>query len=114
MKLTDEESFDNYLTYKDDIEYELSLKMVYKDLEYFDLAVLKELHTKDLINHAFYKKQRDTIKVVHEYRRNHLQASIQERLLCILFCILWPTLLYLAIQYPVRLLGETFPDKSGL
>ena len=114
MSLTDKESFDNYLDYKDDIEYELSLKMVYRDVEHLDLAVLKELHTKDLVNHAFYKKQRESIKVIHEYRRNHRQASIQERLLCILFCIMWPTLLYLIVQYPVTWIGETFADKYDL
>jgi len=114
MKLTDKESFDNYLDYKDNLEDELSLKKVYRDAEHFDLAVLKELHTKDLINHAFYKKQRETIKIVHDYRRKHRHDNIQEWFLCILFCILWSTLFYLMIKYQVTWVGQTLPDKYGL
>ena len=64
MSLSDKESFDNFLDYKDDVEYELSLKMSTDDMEYFEQAVLKELHTRNLVNYAFYKKQRETIKMV--------------------------------------------------
>ena len=78
MSLTDKESFDNFLDYKDDIECELSLKLNTDNMEYFDLAVLKELHTRNLVNYKFYKKQREMIKVVHQYRRDHTQISWTE------------------------------------
>ena len=88
MSLTDKESFDNFLDYKADIEYELSLKMSTDNLEYFDLAVLKELHTRNLVNYAFYKKQRETIKMVHMYRENQSPISWSECILYILMVLI--------------------------
>jgi len=88
MSLSDKESFDNFLDYKDDVEYELSLKMSTDDMEYFDQAVLKEIHTRNLVNYSFYKKQRETIKVVHQYRREQSSISWTECFLCIILILM--------------------------
>ena len=84
MSLSDKESFDNFLDYKDDIEYELSLKLRTDNMECFDLAVLKELHIRNLVNHAFYKKQRETIKMVHQCKNDQLRVGYLE---CFLYII---------------------------
>jgi len=88
MSLTDEESFNNYLDYKNDIEYDLSLKMSTDNLKYFDLAVLKELHTRNLVNYTFYKKQHETINIVHRYRRDHTHVSCLDYFLYTLILII--------------------------
>ena len=67
MILTEEDSLNNYLDYKEDIEYRLFLDMGNDDLEAVDLAVIKELYTMDLINYEFYMRQCETIKTVHKY-----------------------------------------------
>jgi len=75
MTLTEKESFDNYLSYKDDLEYKLLLKMGSDDLEAVDLTVINELYTLDLINYEFYMRQCETIKTVHKYNDNDNQTS---------------------------------------
>ena len=70
MTLTEKESFDNYLSHKDELEYKLLLKMGSDDLEAVDLTVINELYTMDLINYEFYMSQCETIKTVHKYNDN--------------------------------------------
>jgi len=67
MELTEKESFDNYLSYKDELEYKFSLEMGCNDVLAIDLAVIKELYTRDLINYEFYMRQCETIKTLHIY-----------------------------------------------
>ena len=67
MILTEEDSLNNYLDYKDEIEYRLLRTMGNDDLEAVDLAVIKELYTMDRINYEFYMRQCETIKTVHKY-----------------------------------------------
>ena len=68
MALTDKESLDNYLDYKDEIEFRLIKKIDSDDSEVIDLAVVKEMYTMDLINYEFSKKQIDNIKTIHKYQ----------------------------------------------
>ena len=75
MELTEKESFDNYLSYKDELEYKFSLEMGCNDVLAIDLAVIKELYTRDLINYEFYMRQCETIKTVHKYNDNDNQTS---------------------------------------
>ena len=67
MILTEEDSLNNYLDYKDEVEYRFLRTMGNDDLEAVDLAVIKELYTMDLINYEFYMRQCETIKTVHKY-----------------------------------------------
>ena len=76
MILTEEDSLNNYLDYKEEIEYRLFLDMGNDDLEAFDLAVIKELYTMDLINYEFYMRQCETIKTVHKYSDNQSRPLI--------------------------------------
>ena len=46
------------------------------DLEAFDLAVIKELYTMDLINYEFYMRQCETIKTVHKYSDNQSKPLV--------------------------------------
>ena len=71
MILTEEDSLNNYLDYKDEIEYRLLRTMGNDDLKAVDLAVIKELHTMDLINYEFYMRQCETIKTLHIYDDSH-------------------------------------------
>ena len=66
LSLTAKESFDNYIDYKDDISYEILQKQNSNATpKSHELAVIKELHVKNLINYDFYLKQRDIINLVH-------------------------------------------------
>ena len=67
LSLTAKESFDNYLDYKDDISYEILQKGYDPKTtpKSHELAVIKELHVRNLINYDFYQKQRDIINLVH-------------------------------------------------
>ena len=65
ITLTNKESFDNYIDYKDEIEYKLCSTMNSDDSESFDLAVVKELYTMNIINYEFYVKQCENIKTIH-------------------------------------------------
>ena len=86
MALTEEDSLNNYLDYKEDIEYKLFLDMGNDDLEAFDLAVIKELYTMDLINYEFYMRQCETIKTVHQY--NNRLSNQTSPLVCLLEVLL--------------------------
>jgi len=86
MTLTEKESFDNYLTYKEEIEYKLFLDMGNDDLEAVDLAFIKELYTMDLINYEFYMRQCETIKTVHKY--NDSPDNQTSPLVCLLEVLL--------------------------
>ena len=70
MILTEEDSLNNYLDYKDEVEYRLLRTMGNDDLKAVDFAVIKELYTMDLINYEFYMRQCETIKTVHKYSDN--------------------------------------------
>ena len=83
MILTEEDSLNNYLDYKEEIEYRLFLNMGNDDLEAVDLAVIKELYTMDLINYEFYMRQCETIKTVHKYSDNQSKP-----LMCLLEVLL--------------------------
>ena len=76
MILTEEDSLNNYLDYKDEVEYRLLRTMGNDDLEAVDLAVIKELYTMDLINYEFYMRQCETIKTVHKYSDNQSRPLI--------------------------------------
>jgi hypothetical protein len=76
MILTEEDSLNNYLDYKEEIEYRLFLDMGNDDLEAVDLAVIKELYTMDLINYEFYMRQCETIKTVHKYSDNQSRPLV--------------------------------------
>ena len=67
LSLTAKESFANYLDYKDDISYDILQKGYDPKTtpKSHELAVIKELHVKNLINYDFYLKQRDIINLVH-------------------------------------------------
>jgi len=69
MSLTDKESLHNYLDYRDDIGFELSLQRKHKNPKDHDLAVIKELHVKNLVNNQFYRKQCETINMLYQYTR---------------------------------------------
>ena len=86
MTLTEEDSLNNYLDYKDEIEYRLLRTMGNDDLEAVDLAVIKELYTMDLINYEFYMRQCETIKTVHKYSDN--QSKKTSHLVCLLKVLL--------------------------
>jgi hypothetical protein len=84
MILTEEDSLNNYLDYKDEIEYRLLRTMGNDDLEAVDLAAIKELHTMDLINYEFYMRQCETIKTVHKYSDNQNNQSSSLRILLLI------------------------------
>ena len=86
ITLTDKESFDNYIDYKDEIEYKLCSTMNSDDSESFDLAVVKELYTMNIINYEFYVKQCENIKTIHKYRNS--QSSYNITLICLLEVLL--------------------------
>lgn len=60
-KITEKESFDNYLVHKDDLEYKYSIKLGTSDVKAVYYAVLDELKEKKLINNNFYENQKETI-----------------------------------------------------
>ena len=76
MILTEEDSLNNYLDYKDEVEYRLLRTMGNDDLEAVDLAAIKELYTMDLINYEFYMRQCETIKTVHKYSDNQSRPLV--------------------------------------
>ena len=84
MILTEEDSLNNYLDYKDEVEYRFLRTMGNDDLEAVDLAVIKELHTMDLINYEFYMRQCETIKTVHKYSDNQNNQSSSLRILLLI------------------------------
>ena len=87
LSLTAKESFDNYLDYKDDISYDILQKQNSNvSPKSHELAVIKELHVRNLINYDFYLKQRDIINLVH-YDDNN--TGCLDFFLYILFIILW-------------------------
>ena len=86
MILTEEDSLNNYLDYKEEIEYRLFLNMGNDDLEAVDLAVIKELYTMDLINYEFYMRQCETIKTVHKYSDSRVNQT--SSLVCLLEVLL--------------------------
>ena len=88
MTLTEEDSLNNYLDYKDEIEYRLLRTMGNDDLEAVDLAVIKELYTMDLINYEFYMRQCETIKTVHKYSDSQNNQTSSLRILLLIGFIL--------------------------
>ena len=84
MILTEEDSLNNYLDYKDEIEYRLLRTMGNDDLEAVDLAVIKELYTMDLINYEFYMRQCETIKTVHKYSDSQDNQTSSLRILLLI------------------------------
>ena len=94
LSLTAKESFDNYLDYKDEIlEKGYDPKTTPKS---YELAVIKELHVRNLINYDFYLKQRDIINLVH-YDDNN--TGCLDFFLYILFIALWIAILIFIWTY---------------
>lgn len=60
-KITDKDSFDNYLDHKDDLEYKYSLILGTSNKKAIYYAVLDEMKEKNLINNSFYENERETI-----------------------------------------------------
>jgi hypothetical protein len=60
-KITEKESFDNYLDHKDDLEYKYSIQLGTDDMSAVYYAVLDDLKEKNLINNYFYENQKETI-----------------------------------------------------
>lgn len=59
--LSDKESFDNYLDYKDELEYKYSIELGTSNVKPIYYAVLNELKERKLINDKFYEIESETI-----------------------------------------------------
>ena len=67
LSLSMEDSLTNYVNYKDDIEYEVSLQTSYKtDFDVFETKVMDEMLRRNLINYTFYNDQIHTIRLKYE------------------------------------------------
>ena len=109
LSLTAKESFDNYLDYKDEIlEKGYDPKTTPKS---YELAVIKELHVRNLINYDFYLKQRDIINLVH-YEDNSIGCL--DFFLYILFIILWISVIIFIWTYVPQVILFDILDKFDL
>jgi len=112
LSLTAKESFDNYLDYKDDISYDILQKQNSNvSPKSHELAVIKELHVKNLINYDFYLKQRDIINLVH-YDDNSIGCL--DFFLYILFIILWISVIIFIWTYVPQVILFDILDKFDL
>ena len=113
MILTEEDSLNNYLDYKDEVEYRLLRTMGNDDLEAVDLAVIKELYTMDLINYEFYMRQCETIKTVHKYSDNQSKPLIYIYIICLLEVLLLSGLILggIILLFRYRFIGLPFVDE---
>lgn len=67
LSLSIEDSLTNYVNYKDDIEYEVSLQTSYKtDFYVFETKVMNEMLRRNLINYTFYNDQIYNIRLKYE------------------------------------------------
>ena len=74
LSLSMEDSLTNYVNYKDDIEYELSVQMSYKtDSAIFETNVMDEMLRRNLINYTFYNDQIHTIRL--KYEKHNLEKE---------------------------------------
>ena len=74
LSLSMEDSLTNYVNYKDDIEYELSVQMSYKtDSAIFETNVMDEMLRRNLINYTFYNEQIHTIRL--KYEKHNLEKE---------------------------------------
>jgi len=64
--LSDRESFDNYLDYKDELEYKYSLIHGLSSRKKIYTAVIDELRDKNLINNDLYEKEKETIEIIFD------------------------------------------------
>ena len=75
LSLSMEDSLTNYVNYKDDIEYEVSVQMSYKtDLDVFETKVMDEMLRRNLINYTFYNDQIHNIR--SKYEKYNLERAI--------------------------------------
>ena len=75
LSLSMEDSLTNYVNYKDDIEYEVSLQTSYKtDLDVFETKVMDEMLRRNLINYTFYNDQIHNIRL--KYEQHNLERKI--------------------------------------
>ena len=74
LSLSIEDSLTNYVNYKDDIEYEVSLQTSYKtDFYVFETNVMNEMLRRNLINYTFYNDQIHTIRL--KYEKHNLEKE---------------------------------------
>ena len=75
LSLSTEDSLTNYVNYKDDIEYEVSVQMSYKtDSAVFETNVMDEMLRRNLINYTFYNEQIHNIRL--KYKKYNLERKI--------------------------------------
>ena len=74
LSLSMEESLTNYVSYKDDVEYDVSKETSYKiDVDIFEIKVIDEMLRRNLINYTFYNAQTHNIK--HKYENDNLERQ---------------------------------------
>ena len=112
LSLSAKESFDNYLDYKDDISYDILQKQNSNvSPKSHELAVIKELHVKNLINYDFYLKQRDIINLVHYEDDRICCIDFALYILFIILCI--SVLIFIWTYFPQVILFDIL-DKFDL
>ena len=75
LSLSMEDSLTNYVNYKDDVEYELSVQISYKtDLDVFEKKVMDEMLRRNLINYTFYNDQIHNI--TSKYEKHNLERKL--------------------------------------
>ena len=65
-ELTEKESFDNFLDYKDELEEEFSIALNTKNRKLIYTAVINELRYRKLVNKEFYDNQIETISFLED------------------------------------------------
>ena len=74
LSLSMEDSLTNYVNYKNDIEYEVSLQINYKtDSDVFETNVMDEMLRRNLINYTFYNDQIHNIRL--KYEKHNLEKK---------------------------------------
>jgi len=92
MPITDEESFNNFMDYKDVIEKEIRHVHPYIEPEALENSIIRMLYERGLINHKLYSSHIDTIEDVYGARKNPYNDYTYIIVSCIMLLLI---LLYL-------------------
>ena len=87
MTITDEESFNNFLNYKDAIEKEIKQVHPYIDTETLEKSIIRTLYDRELINHNSYSSHIDTIEDVYGNNKNPYDDYIYIIVSCIMMIL---------------------------
>jgi len=95
-KITEKESFDNYLDYKDVLEYKYSKQLGTKNMKAVYYAALDEMKEKKLINDEFYENETETISFLgdDDTCKDCIYLSLATTFITLLFSLLGLLVIY--------------------